>query len=314
MLNFNGSTVPTIGVEIELQILNPSTFDLTPQAEHVISLCRQQGVSRVKAEIHQSMIEIDSEISLDVKECRSFLEHRMIRLNEIAESLELKIGVTGTHPFQKWQDRLISNDSRYIYLHEKFQWLVQRMNIYALHVHIGVPTGDRVFAISNAMVRYLPHLLALSANSPFWQGKDTGMQSSRVNIMESFPFAGLPPIINSWKEFEYYYDTLHKTGIIGSLKDLYWYIRPNVSFGTIEFRICDATSTLSENMAIVALIQTLTASINEQLDAGGLHDPWTQEHLWIAPENQWIAARDGLEGMIITDLQGTRRKISDEIL
>jgi carboxylate-amine ligase len=257
------------------------------------------------------MIEIDSEISNDVKQCRGFLTDRLIRLNGIAEKLGLQLAVTGTHPFQKWQERLISSGDRYQNLHDKYQWLVRRMNVYGMHVHVGVATGDRALAICSEMTKYLPHLLALSANSPFWHGVDTGMQSSRVNILDAFPFAGLPLLSSSWQEFEHYYDTLHHVGAIKSLKDLYWYVRPNLLYGTVEVRICDAMTTLDETMAVVALIHCLIVKINEDLDSG---IKWTQQHHWIAPENQWIAARDGLEGMIIVDLQGRRQKISEAVL
>src|SRR5271155_384135 len=143
-LAFHGSEKHTIGVEIELQILDTSNFDLAPRSETLLEICRQRNINRVKAEIHQSMIEVDSEISKDVKECRSFLKRRLKALHKVAESVGLKLAVTGTHPFQKWSDRLITNQGRYINLHEKFQWLARRMNIYGLHVHVGVSSGDQV--------------------------------------------------------------------------------------------------------------------------------------------------------------------------
>jgi carboxylate-amine ligase len=188
------------------------------------------------------------------------------------------------------------------------------MNVYGLHVHVGVQDGNLALAISNALVRYLPHLLALSANSPFWQGLDTGMQSSRINIMESFPFAGIPPQFNQWEEFKSYCETLYRMGAICSLKDLYWHIRPNLQYGTVEFRICDAMSTLDETMALVALIQSLVVFAGDNLHTGSKEWFWTKEQQWIAPENQWIAARYGLDGIIITDINGKRERISDSIL
>lgn len=313
-LKFQGSDKPTIGVELEFQIIDPHTYDLSPQFESIIQLCEQNGVERIKPEFHQSMVEIDSEIATDVKECREFLKNRFVQLRDAVEAQGLRLASTGTHPFQYWPDRLISNYDRYKNLHEKFQWLLRRTNVYGIHVHVGVPTGDCALAVSQAMIRYLPHLLALSANSPFWQGIDTGMQSSRITIMESFPLAGLPHNISKWEDFEHYYQTLLQVGAIQSIKDIYWFIRPNTNYGTIEFRICDAMSDLSEIMAVVALIQCQVVTIMENLGNPDAQEPWSTEHYWIAPENQWIAARDGLDGMIITDLKGTRRKIADEVL
>jgi carboxylate-amine ligase len=311
-LDFQGSEKPTIGVEIELQIIDPETLDLVPHSDKVLELCKEQNL-RVKTEIHQSMIELDSDISEDVKQCRKCLKETMLQLNEIVEGLGFMAGVTGTHPFQQWAERLISNSDRYQNLHEKFQWLARRMNVYGMHVHIGVSSGNRALALCQAMIKYLPHLLALSANSPFWQGIGTGMQSSRINILDAFPLSGYPKAFSNWKQFEGYYKTLSKVGAISSFKDIYWYVRPNPSYGTIEIRICDAMTKLDETMAVTALIQCLVAKINDELDEG-LQLDWSKKHHWIVPENQWIAARDGLEGMIIVDLQGKRQKISDAIL
>lgn len=312
--NFQKSKHPTIGVEIEIQILDSNTLDLIPQSEKLLKLCQENNLERVKTEVHQSMLEVDSEISLNVKECKKYLKSRLIQLNELAEHSGLRLGLTGTHPFQHWKDRLISKQDRYEFLHEKFQWLIRRMNVYGLHVHVGMTSKDKALAVSRGMIQYLPHLLALSSNSPFWQGIDTGMQCSRVSVIESFPYAGLPLPFNKWKEFEHYYNTLHQVGVIGSLKDLYWHIRPNLSFGTIEFRMCDVMITLSETMALVALIHCLVARIYRQIDEQPSQKLLTQESYWIAPHNQWIAARDGLQGEIVIDLEGRRQMISEGVL
>lgn len=308
-LNFIGSSTPTIGVEVELQIIDPQTLDLTPKAEELLNKCQSEGLDRIKAEIHQSMLEVDTEISADVKQCRSYLRARCQKLNRIANQLGLRLATSGTHPFQHWCDRLISNHDRYQYLFQKYQWLAKRMNVYGLHVHIGVKNGNHALAISKLLTCYLPHLLALSANSPFWQGVDTGMQSTRVNIMESFPFAGTPNPFHQWNEFEHYCEILQKTGVISSIKDLYWFIRPNLEFGTLEFRICDTMSTLDETMALVALIQSLVVFAETNLDPEG----WSIESHWIAPENHFRAARDGLEAIII-HADGQSQKISESIL
>lgn len=310
VLKFNGSKTHTIGVEIELQILDSKSLDLTPMSEILLEKAAESGLQRVKAEIHQSMLEIDSEISNNVKECTDFLRNRGTHLNAIAHELGYKLAILGTHPFQRWIERRFSSGSRYQNLHSRYQWLARRMNVYGLHVHIGVKSGPLALAISNAAVKYLPHLLALTANSPFWQGHDTGMNSSRINVMNSFPFSGLPVSFNNWSEFEYYYETLNRTGVISSLKDLYWYIRPNLNYGTIEFRICDALSSLEETMAIVALIQCLVVYLEERISQKPIEGVLTREDAWISVENLWIAARDGLEGIIITDTYGKREKLT----
>jgi len=313
-IEFVASPKPTIGVEMELQLINPETRDLTQQSVRLLHLCRKQGIERVKAEITQSMVEIDTEISNDVKECRGYLKKRIAQLCSVADEIGVRLAVSGTHPFQRWTDRKIFPSQRYRYLLEKFQWLARRLNVYGLHVHVGVASGADAIAISNATIRYLPHLLALSASSPYWEGSDTGMHSCRAGVMESFPISGLPYYFPNWQEFEKYCDTLLQTGAIVSLKDLYWFIRPSPSYGTLEFRICDGIPTLSETMALVALIQALVVWIQEGFVSGGRSETISMRRYWIAPENLWVAARDGLEGMIIVNEEGKRRKISDDVL
>jgi carboxylate-amine ligase len=311
---FTGSSRTSIGVEIELQLIDPETRDLAPVSPKFLDTCTGRGIERVKAEITQSMIEVDTEISADVKECRSHLENRLGQVRAVAEEMGVRICVSGTHPFQRWTERKIYPSERYLYLLEKYQWLARRLTVYGVHVHVGVESGEKAIAISNAVQRYLPHLLALSASSPYWEGIDTGLHSCRAGVMESFPFSGLPYYFLNWTEFEKYVDTLARSGAIVSLKDLYWYVRPNPTFGTLEFRICDGMPTLTETMSLVALIQTLVAWISEGIDAGTRSREIHMQRYWIAPENMWVAARDGLSGMLIVNEEGERRPIADDVL
>lgn len=308
-LQFLGSNRATIGVEIELQIIDPHTMDLAPKAQEVLALCERRGISHVKAEIHQSMLEVDTKVATSVKECRECLQTTLMGLQSVMAELGLLLSTSGTHPFQNWTEREIFPSPRYFGLHKKFRWLVKRMNVYGLHVHVGTTDGEKALALTRSMVRFLPLLLALSANSPFWNGEDTGMQACRPNIIESFPTGGLPPYLESWNDFESYYETLFRARAIASVKDLYWYIRPSLSFGTVEFRICDAMSSMDEIMAIVALIQSLVQYVEDDFD----RFPWDIKQHWVAPENNLIAARDGLRGIVVTDLKGTRNQIADEI-
>lgn len=213
-IQFFGSPRPTIGVEIEIQLIDPETRDLTPESIALLELCRARRIERVKAEITQSMVEIDTEISNDVKECRIYLDKRIAQIRSVAQELGLHLAVSGTHPFQHWSQRKIYPSERYQYLLDKFQWLARRLTVYGLHVHIGVEGGEKAIAISNAAIRYLPHLLVLSASSPYWEGIDTGMQSSRAGVIESYPISGLPYYFPNWQEFEKYCDTLLHTGAI----------------------------------------------------------------------------------------------------
>jgi carboxylate-amine ligase len=309
-MEFQGSKQHTLGVEIELQLIDPTTFDLALSSASVLERCKKEGL-QVTAEIHKSMIEVNSDIATDVKQCRQSLQGTLQRTIEIVEGFDLFLSTSGTHPFQQWAEQVIQHSDRYQLLHEKFQWLIRRMNVYAMHVHIGVSSGDRALQLCQAMMKYLPLLLALSANSPYWQGIGTGMQSSRINILDAFPFSGFPKPFTRWEEFSEYCRTLSRVGAITSPKDIYWYIRPNAIYGTVEVRICDAMTKLDETMAVTAFIHCLVHKLNTELDEGLELD--SQKHSWIIPENQLIAARDGLSGEIIVGLQGRRERIADEI-
>ncbi|MCB1111048.1 MAG: YbdK family carboxylate-amine ligase [Chlamydiia bacterium] len=310
---FEGSQEPTLGVEVEFQILDPKSCTAVSKAKQVLERCRQRQIGRVKAEIHQSMIEVDTEISQNVKECRRHLEQRIQQLQGVFNELNLMIGATATHPFHRWVDNEVFPNKRYLYVSEKFQWLAKRVTVYGMHVHVGVPSGDAVLAVMNKSLPYLPHLLALSSNSPYWQGIDTGMSSCRIGIMDSFPYAGIPCRFDSWEEFSLYYNTLKETGAVESMKDFYWHVRPNAEFGTVEFRICDMVPTLKETMALVAFIQNLVVWI---LDDSAFHEDTVDENRlrhWIAPENHWMAERDGLNAMIISPDGRTRVRLADDI-
>jgi len=309
-LSYKGSENPTIGVEIELQILHPKTLDLFPKAEEFIKLCQDKGIHHVKSEIHQSMLEIDTEICENVKTCKQSLIQTLLAVEKIAKELEVKIAIAGTHPFQKWTDRLFTNDERYQMVHEKYQWLARRMNVYGMHVHIGVKEKEKVLKLSNFLTRFLPHLLALSANSPYWQEVDTGMNSCRINIMESFPLAGVPKSFKTWQDFELYFETLKTSHAIESMKDLYWFIRPNLDFGTIEFRICDAMKDLQDTIAIVAFIQCLVVYTSDRIDKQEFS--WNKKYHWIAPANLLVATRDGLCGFVNYP-DGEKKSIREEI-
>lgn len=309
IMRFNSSKKPTIGVEVELQLINPWTLDLAPASEEILK--EFVGERQVSLEVHRSVIEVNSEIASSVKECYNSLKNKLLEVSVVADKLGLKVSTAGTHPFQKWAHRLVTSHDRYQYMYKKYQWLIRRMNVYGMHVHIGVESGDKAIMITSSMIRYLPHLLALSASSPYWQGIDTGVKSSRVSVMESFPHSGIPPIFPSWKSFVDYYHIMKKTGAIESLKDLYWHVRPNNYYGTIELRICDAMTKTEETMAVTALIQCLIVSIDEDINVG--KSIFSEEERWIAPENNWIAAKDGLNGLIITNMKGHRKRISEEI-
>lgn len=303
-----------MGIEVELQLIDPDTRDLVNRSEDLLARCKALGLERVKAEITQAMVEVDTEISQDVKQCRNYLENRLRRLQAISHEAGIRLASSGTHPFQHWSTQSIFPAERYRYLEEKYQWLARRLSVFGLHVHVGVESGEKAIAIANAAARYLPHLLALTASSPYWQGVDTGMQSCRMAVMQSFPISGLPYYFPDWQEFEKYCDTLLHAKAIASLKDLYWFVRPSPDYGTLEFRICDGIPTLSDTMAIAAMIQALVVWIDEGFATGSRAKTISMRRYWIVPENLWSAARDGVDAQIIISEDGKRRRLAEDIL
>jgi carboxylate-amine ligase len=217
----------------------------------------------------------------------------------------------GTHPFTDWQTQQISPKERYLRLVEEMQWPARRLQIFGVHVHVGVRAPEKAMPVVNALCQYVPHFLALSASSPFWVGRDTGLASARTKIFEGMPTAGLPYQLSGWPEFEQYMSSLISTQSIESVREVWWDIRPHPDFGTVELRVCDGLPTLQEIGAVAALAQCLVEQFDTQLDRGyTLPTPAS----WILRENKWRAARYGLDAEIVVDDQGTVRPVRRALL
>jgi glutamate---cysteine ligase / carboxylate-amine ligase len=219
---------------------------------------------------------------------------------------------SGTHPFSSWADQTVSPDPRYHRLIEDCQWTARRLLIFGVHTHVGLGSGEEAIAVGNSLATFIPHFLALSSSSPFWQGRDTGLASIRSKIFESLPTAGLPYSMENWGQFQRFMRTLVGAGTIRSIREVWWDIRPHPGFGTLELRICDGIPSMEELCAVVALSQALVVWLAERYNAGlevPLHKAWTIR------ENKWRAARWGLDAEIIRDEEGNllslRRSIGD---
>lgn len=303
---------PTVGVEIEIQLIDPITKNLTPAARPLLQDAAAVKPLNLKAELTEAMVEINTEICRTVREAGESIRQQLDLLRALADKRGVEIAVSGTHPFQSWRERKIFPHERYFQILEKYQWLARRWTVFAMHVHVGLADGDRAIRVINALIGYIPHLLALSSSSPFWGGTDTGLASSRAAVLESFPTGGLPFFFPDWQEFEKYYETLTATGAIGSIKDIYWDIRPHFDFGTVEVRVCDGLPTIRESLALIALIQCLVVWIDDQFQKGSRLAQVNMKRYWLAPENKWQAIRYGLEGQIVTP-DGERRSLRGEI-
>lgn len=305
---FRGSPRPTVGVELELQLLDPETMNLVAGAPAILQ--RTADVSHIKAELIESTIELNTDVCEDVAAVRRDLTERIGQLMEVADELGYQVACVGTHPFSKWAEQRITASERYHRLVDQCQWPARRLMIFGVHVHVGIESGEKAIAISNGLTTYLPHLLALSASSPFFNAADTGLASCRTKIFESLPTAGLPYRLLNWAEFQRLMITLVNAKAIESIREVWWDVRPHPHFGTIEVRICDGLPTLDEVMAVTALIQALVVWLGDQYDEG-MYLPLHRH--WIVRENKWRAARWANEAEIIVDEDGNLERLDESL-
>ena len=300
---FHGSPKPTIGVEIELQVVDPQSHNLKQGSVQILeALAGVDGaLDHVKQELTQSTIEVITGICTTVDEAMDDLATSIRQVYSLSDELGFTLASAGTHPFGQWRDQKIFPNERYQDLVDRIQWPARRLLIYGLHVHVGISSGEKAIAISNALCSYLPHLLALSASSPFIDFEDTGLASSRTKIFEGMPTAGLPYRLSNYGEFQRFMNTLVRAKAIQTIREIWWDIRPHPGFGTLEIRICDSPSTMQELASLVALVQTLVVALDERYDAG-VTMPVLQP--WIVRENKWRAARHGLDADVISTNDG----------
>ena len=308
---FERSEKPTLGVEIEVQVVDESGALTTDTAATKI-LAELNDSRAYKHELLECTIEVITDVCDSVDDARDELRTKLDRLIEVADGFGYRICCSGTHPFSAWADQTVSPDPRYHRLIENCQWTARRLLIFGIHTHVGVGSGEEAIAISNSLQTFIPHFLALSSSSPFWMGRDTGLASVRSKIFESLPTAGLPYQLENWGQFQRFMRTLIGAGTIRSIREVWWDIRPHPGFGTLELRICDGISSMDELASMVALSQCLVVWLSNEYNAG--HD--IPRHLqWTVRENKWRAARYGLDAEIIRDEEGNlvslRRSIAD---
>ena len=302
---FNASERCSLGIEVELEIVDRESRQLASAATGILA---ELGAGhpggehpKVKHELFECTAEIITGICTTVAEARDDLAATVKELCTRTEPRGLALMCSGSHPFSDWHEQVISPNERYHTLVDEMQWVAQRLQIFGVHFHVGVRSAEKAIAIANALNAYIPHFLALSASSPYWAGRDTGMASSRSSVFEGLPTAGLPYQLSGWAEFEQFMGTLVAAQAITSIREVWWDIRPHPDFGTIELRICDGIPTLREVSALAALAQTLVEWLDTHIDRGyALPVP----RGWVVRQNKWRAARHGLEAEIIADEQG----------
>lgn len=305
---FHGSPSPTLGVELELQLVDPVTLNLTQVSPAILE--RVGDHPKIKQELTQSTIEIITGICDDVAEAVTDLTGSIREVFEIADSEGFAVSSAGTHPFGQWREQKVFPNERYQNLVDRIQWPARRLLIYGLHVHVGISSGEKCIAVLNGLTAYLAHMLALSASSPFIDFEDTGLASSRTKVFEGMPTAGLPYRLANYGEFQGFMNTLRRAHAIETIREIWWDIRPHPTFGTVEVRICDAPSTMDELATLTSLIQTLVVWLSERYEAG---IPMPALNRWVVRENKWRAARHGLEADVILDNSGHYMPLRDHL-
>ena len=286
----------TLGVEEEFQIIDPESRELRSHVQEMLEEGRLLLKERVKPEMHQSVIEVGTGICRDVSEVRRDVTELRAQIVSLAARNGMRVAAAGTHPFSKWEDQTIYPDPRYASIVEELQLIARSNLIFGLHVHVGIEDRAIAFQIMNEARYFLPHLLALSANSPFWLGLNTGLKSYRTKVFERFPRTGIPDTFHTPSEFDEYERILVKTNCIDNGKKIWWDLRPHPFFQTIEFRVCDIPMRLDETVALAALIQAICVTLYE-LRVRNLGFRTYSRALLL--ENKWRASRYGIEGKLI---------------
>lgn len=286
----------TLGVEEEYQVIDPSTRELTSHEQRIVEIANKEWKDKAKAEMHQAVVEVATDICADIQEARNQICSMRQIISDIAKSLNLRIGAAGTHPFSAWQKQLITPNPRYDEIVQELQDAARSNLIFGLHVHVGIPDRNMALHIANSIRYFLPHLFALSTNSPFWEGRNTGFKSFRTKVFDKFPRTGIPDYFESIAEYDNYVNLLIKTRCIDNAKKIWWDIRVHPFFPTIEVRICDIPMRADETLAITALIQAIVAKLYKLREANLNFMIYKRA---LINENKWRASRYGIEGKLI---------------
>jgi carboxylate-amine ligase len=286
----------TLGIEEEYQVIDPVTRELISHQQRIVTEAAKVLNDQVKAEMHQAVVEVGTNICEDISDARIQLTHLRKSISEIAAGLGFRIGAAGTHPFTKWETQLITPNPRYEEIVSELQDTARSNLIFGLHVHVGIDDKAMALHLTNAMRYFLPHLYALSTNSPFWEGRNTGFKSFRSKVFDKFPRTGIPGVFDNLTDYENYVNLLVKTKCIDNPKKIWWDIRIHHIFPTLEVRICDVPMTVDETLSIAALIQALVAKLYK-LKTQNLN--FITYHRALINENKWRAGRYGLDGKMI---------------
>jgi carboxylate-amine ligase len=300
-IEFNRNDRPTVGIELELGLLDADSLALTSaygllNARLFAEGYRDDDSGHFKPELMQCVLEINTDVCETIADAERDLRAKLVIVENACDALGLRLWWGATHPFSSWEDQQITPDARYLQLVNLLQEMARRLVTFGLHVHVGVDTGDKAVMICDRIMRHLPTLLALSVSSPFWEGRRTGLHSHRSKVMEGLPTAGLPTLMRNWSEYVWLVNHMIDTGFINTIREIWWDVRPHHNFGTVEVRVCDMPGNLTDTLAIAALVQCLVKALSDEIDQGTYqHD----SHPMMVQQNKWRAARFGNQARLV---------------
>lgn len=286
----------TLGIEEEYMVLDPQTRELRSHEQKIVEQAQKVIKDKVKAEMHQAVVEVGTQICANIEEAQADVLLLRKTITQIAGDLGFSIGAAGTHPFSKWEKQLITDHPRYFELVNEMQDAARSNLIFGLHVHVGMENREMALHIANSVRYFLPHIFALSTNSPFWEGRNTGFKSFRTKVFDKFPRTGIPDYFASIEEYDNYIKLLVKTNCIDNAKKIWWDLRVHPFYDTVEFRICDVPLTVQETITLAALFQAVCAKIYK-LRMQNLN--FIIYNRALVNENKWRASRYGIDGNLI---------------
>lgn len=310
MLDFTSSTPLTMGVELELQIVNRRDYNLTRGSSDLLEVLKKKKHNYdIKPEITESMIEIATSVHTRHHEMLEELGAIHALLVSAADQINVGLAGGGAHLFQQWDNQRIYPTDRYKLVSDLYGYLAKQFTVFGQHIHIGCENGDEAVRLAHLLARYMPHFIALSASSPFYQGVDTSFQSSRLTSINAFPLSGCMPFVTSWEAFNAYFKKMADLKIVASMKDFYWDIRPKPEYGTVEIRVCDTPLRIETAVALGAYAQTLAKYIFDHRELV------PEQHVYLPYSyNRFQACRFGLEGVMVNSANGQQSVIRDDIL
>ncbi|CDU34483.1 TPA: glutamate--cysteine ligase [Escherichia coli] len=308
--DFHVSESFTLGIELEMQVVNPPGYDLSQDSSMLIDAVKNKiTAGEVKHDITESMLELATDVCRDINQAAGQFSAMQKVVLQAATDHHLEICGGGTHPFQKWQRQEVCDNERYQRTLENFGYLIQQATVFGQHVHVGCASGDDAIYLLHGLSRFVPHFIALSAASPYMQGTDTRFASSRPNIFSAFPDNGPMPWVSNWQQFEALFRCLSYTTMIDSIKDLHWDIRPSPHFGTVEVRVMDTPLTLSHAVNMAGLIQATAHWLLTERPF-----KHQEKDYLLYKFNRFQACRYGLEGVITDPHTGDRRPLTEDTL